>query len=82
MSLPRKDIRAKLDPDMHEALVAVCERERCEIAEFVEFVLVEVLKRELHASSLLSPIADRLKKAGIALHDAPIAKVVAFKGDV
>lgn len=31
MTLPRKDVRAKLDPSMHAALVVVCETDQLDM---------------------------------------------------
>lgn len=48
MSLERKDIRAKLDADHHNILVKVCELDGVTQAEFIEAVLVPVLKKRAH----------------------------------
>jgi hypothetical protein len=61
MSLERKDIRAKLDPDMHEALSALCEGEGIDLGEFVERELVRVIKQRVHAATV---IVERLSRRG------------------
>jgi predicted HicB family RNase H-like nuclease len=61
MSLERKDIRAKLDPDMHEALAALCEAEEIDLGEFVERELVRVIKQRVHAATV---IVERLARRG------------------
>ena len=48
MSLERKDIRAKLDPDMHEALAVLADIDQIDIGEFVERELVAVIRRRIH----------------------------------
>lgn len=61
MSLERKDVRLKLDPDMHEALSALCEAEACDLAEFAERELVRVIKQRVHAATV---IVERLARSG------------------
>lgn len=53
MSLDREDIRAKLDPEIHRALKAICDAEGVTISEFVERVLVPVIKRRVHEATLI-----------------------------
>jgi hypothetical protein len=48
MSLERKDVRAKLDPDIHEALVKICERDGMDLGEFVEREIQRVVLEEMH----------------------------------
>lgn len=55
MSLERKDVRAKLDPDIHADLVDICEIDGIDIAAFIENLLVPAIRKrcsdasELHA---------------------------------
>ncbi len=63
MSLDRKDVRLKLDHDMHQALGVLCEVERVDMGAFVERVVVDVIYQRLHAASL---IADRAQRLGIS----------------
>lgn len=53
MSLERENIRAKLDPEIHRALKAICDAEGVTISEFVERVLVTVTKRRVHEATLI-----------------------------
>ena len=62
MSLERKDVRAKLDPNTHAALVVLCEVDQCDIGEFIERVLDKVVRERVHAATL---IADRTARFGI-----------------
>ena len=62
MSLERKDIRAKLDPDTHAALQVLCEVDQLDIGEFIERELVRVIYQRVHAATL---IADRTSRLGI-----------------
>ena len=63
MSLERKDIRAKLDDDMHAALRAICEVDGIDMGLFVEALLVPVIKKRVHDAMML---AAKLPRPGIA----------------
>lgn len=63
MSLERKDIRAKLDPDMHAALVVLADVDKIDLSEFIEREIVRVIQERLHAASL---IADAMARLGIS----------------
>ena len=54
MSLERQDVRAKLDPDDHRALVRICDIDGVTIAEFVEKLLVPVIRKRVHDANLLA----------------------------
>ena len=62
MSLERKDIRAKLDPDMHAKLKAICDTDEIDMGEFIEAVLVPVIEKRVHDAIVL---AQALQRAGI-----------------
>lgn len=62
MSLERKDIRAKLDPDLHQALTVLCEVDDCDLGEFIEREIVRVILKRVHGASL---IAERTAHLGI-----------------
>lgn len=66
MSLEREDVRAKLDHDMHRALKAICDAEGVTISEFVERVLVPVIKRRVHEATLIVAAVRGTGKTGIA----------------
>jgi hypothetical protein len=63
MSLDRKDIRAKLDADLHAALAVLCDVDGLDIGEFIERVVVREVRQRVHDASV---IADRTARLGIA----------------
>lgn len=65
MALERKDVRLKLDHDMHAALAVLCEVEGCDLNDFAERELVRVIKERLHAATVIAEHAQRLGIAGI-----------------
>lgn len=62
MSLERQDVRAKLDPDMHKALMAILEAKGLTQGEFIENLLVPEIKRLIHEANV---IVDKLRGPGI-----------------
>lgn len=54
MSLERQNINAKLDPDTHRALKAICDAEGVTMAEFIERILVPVITRRVHEARLIA----------------------------
>lgn len=64
MALERKDIRAKLDPDMHADLVDLCEVEGIELGEFVEREVIAAIERRVHAATLIVERRARRGKSG------------------
>jgi len=54
VSLERQDIRAKLDPDDHRALVAICNIDGLTIAEFIERLIVPVIRKRVHDANVLA----------------------------
>ncbi len=54
MSLDRQDIRAKLDAEDHRALVRICDVDGVTIAEFVEQLIVPVIRKRIHDANLLA----------------------------
>lgn len=54
MSLERQDVRAKLDHDDHRALVCICDLDGVTIAEFVERLLVPVIRKRIHDANVLA----------------------------
>jgi hypothetical protein len=65
LSLDRKDIRAMLDPDMHEALAVLADVDGTDIGEFIERLLIEVIQTRLHEASEIHGRAGHLGKTGI-----------------
>lgn len=66
MSLERKDIRAKIDPDLHAALAVLAEVDECDIGEFVEREIVKVIKRRIHDANVIHCRVAHLGIAGNA----------------
>lgn len=66
MSLERQDARTKLDPSDHAALVAICDIEGVTIAEFIERLLVPVIRKRVHDANVL---AKRFPVSGITGND-------------
>jgi len=64
MALDRKDIRAKLDPDMHEALTVLCEVDQVDLGEFIERELSRVIRRRVHEANLIAEKTRRLGMIG------------------
>lgn len=62
MALDRKDVRAKLDAEMHEALTVISDADHLDIGEWVEELIVRELKRRIHDASV---IAERTAHLGI-----------------
>jgi hypothetical protein len=67
MTLERKDLRLKLDPDDHAGLALLAESEDRELAAYAEAVLVRVIRRRVHAAMVLAEKARRLGISGKAL---------------
>lgn len=63
MALDRKDVRFKVDPDMHAALAALADVAQADIAEFVEMIVTREVVRRVHDATL---IAERTARLGIA----------------
>lgn len=62
MSLERKDIRGKLDPELHTALKIFADVDGVTEAQFIEDIVVPVLRRRIADATLA---AERLTDAGI-----------------
>jgi hypothetical protein len=59
--LDRKDVRLKLDHDIHAACKAIAETEGMEIAEWVEVVISGVAIKRVNMATL---VVDRLTTSG------------------
>ncbi len=64
MALERKDIRAKLDADLHGAMKAIAEADGMDDGEWIESVLVPEIKRRVHAAKLIAERVARQGKTG------------------
>jgi hypothetical protein len=62
VSLERKDIRSKLDPELHKALQIFADIDGVTESEFVETVLVPVLQKRIADATIAH---ERLARAGI-----------------
>ena len=61
--LERKDVRLKLDADVHAGLDALAEVDRTGIADLAEEVIADYVRRRVHDASL---IVEKLTRAGIS----------------
>lgn len=64
MALERKDIRAKLDPELHAALKAMCDLDGVDMGEWIEAQLVPVIKKRIHDATVLAAEFQRLGITG------------------
>lgn len=64
MSLERKDVRAKIEADIHAGMVALCEREGIEHGEFLERLIVREVRLRFHEAIELARIGERLGLSG------------------
>jgi len=60
MSLERKDVRFKIDPDAHGALAVLAEIDQLDIGEWCTQVVLAEVGRRLHAAKVVSERAERL----------------------
>jgi hypothetical protein len=63
VSIERKDIRAKLDAQVHAQLKVICECDAIEMGDYIELVLLPVIARRVHDAIELSA---RLHGLGIS----------------
>ena len=59
--LERKDVRLKLDHDIHAAAKAIAETDGMEIAEWIEAVITGVVVKRVHSATL---VVDSLTASG------------------
>jgi hypothetical protein len=64
VALDRKDIRAKLDPDIHEALAAICEADDVDIGAFIEAEIERIVRKRVHDAQTIAAKVPRLGKSG------------------
>jgi len=62
MSLPRKEVRAFIEPDMHEKLAIIAEHKDAQIAELAARLLEKAIAAEWHEVSILLDRSTRLGK--------------------
>lgn len=63
MALERKDIRAKLDQDVHASLVVLAEVDGIDLCEFIERELLLVIRKRIHDAMV---IAEHARRQGIS----------------
>jgi hypothetical protein len=73
MSLERKDIRAKLDPDNHAQLRAICDIEGVDMGDWIEAVLKPVIEKRVHDAIELASRLHRLGTSGSGRESAGVA---------
>ena len=66
MSLERKDLRLKLDPDVHAGLLLLADTDGVELNECAERVLAEYVRSRIHKATLIATKAARLGLTGNA----------------
>lgn len=54
MALERKDVRAKLDPEVHKALKILCKAAGKTDAQYIEEILVPELLKRIHDATLIA----------------------------
>ena len=64
MSLERKDIRAKLDPEIHAQLRVICEIDGVDMGDFIESALLPVIAKRVHDAMMLAQKLQRLGTSG------------------
>lgn len=64
MALERKDVRAKLDADLHSALVVLSEVDGVDIGEFIERELVRVIRNRVKDAKVIARRTERLGISG------------------
>lgn len=59
MALERKDVRAKLDAQMHKALTIICDADHMDICDWIEQLIEIEIRRRVHeAQSIAAETAD------------------------
>lgn len=64
MSLERKDVRAKVDADVHQALTAICLAKGMDLAEFIESIIAPEVRRLVHEATVIVESLPRSGKTG------------------
>lgn len=64
MSLERKDLRLKLDPEVHAGLDVLSEVDGKQLAELAEEFIAQEVRRRIHAATVIAERAKRLGMAG------------------
>ena len=64
MSLERKDIRAKLDANVHKALSIICDADHMDINDWVEKLIVLEVRRRVHEAQSIAAETENLGITG------------------
>ena len=64
MSLERKDLRLKLDADVHAGLDVLADVSGKQLSELAEEILREVVLQRIHAATVVAAAAKRLGITG------------------
>jgi hypothetical protein len=64
MSLERKDLRLKLDHEVHARLGVLADVGGMELAELAEKIIAEEVGRRIHAATVIAERAHRLGVSG------------------
>ncbi len=67
MSLERKDLRLKLDHDIHAGLSMLAEIEDCDMGKLVEELVIEYVEQRLREANVISERAKRIGICGTLL---------------
>lgn len=77
MSLERKDVRFKLDPEVHAQLKAICDHEGVDMGDFVEALVKPVVSKRVHDAIAL---ANKFQRLGISGNGRDLAPNSQFGG--
>lgn len=64
MSLDRKDVRFKIDPDRHDVLARIARADDVEIGEWVEALVAAEVDRQLHRATIVAGSLPAPGKSG------------------
>jgi hypothetical protein len=64
MSLERKDIRAKVDANIHKALSIICDADHMDINDWVEQLIVLEVRRRVHEAQSIAAETNDLGITG------------------
>ena len=64
VSLPRQDLKVKVDAEVHEAFSAIAEYEGLQLNQLLERLIMSFCLREQHRQKVLGPKIARLRISG------------------
>jgi hypothetical protein len=77
MALERKDLRLKLDADVHSALQVLADVDKLNLCELAEQVLAEYVGRRIHDATV---VAEKTARLGISGNGGESTPARALKG--